>query len=128
RPASLTTETIDTDLGPMFAVLMTLATGDSSLVDVVWERRFRYAGALRRMGGRNSRVDRTLQVTGVPALRAATVQAHDLRASAALLLAAIAASGTTRLSGAAHLTRGYEDLPGALNRLGADIRIKGGAR
>src|SRR5262249_42900858 len=71
RPAALTTETIDTDLGPMFAVLMTLASGRSSLEDVVWERRFRYAGALRRMGGDNSCSARTLNVTGVPALQAA---------------------------------------------------------
>jgi UDP-N-acetylglucosamine 1-carboxyvinyltransferase len=126
--ASLSTETLDTDLGPIFVVLMTLADGSSRLEDVVWERRFRYAAGLRRMGGHSVVRRRTIEVTGVPSLTGASVKARDLRSAAALLLAALKARGPSRIQGAAHLARGYEDLPGRLNSIGADIRsVPGGA-
>jgi UDP-N-acetylglucosamine 1-carboxyvinyltransferase len=125
----LTTETLDTDLGPVFVALMTLAAGRSRLEDVVWERRFRYATGLRRMGGCNVVRRRVIEVSGVEELHGADVVAHDLRSAAALLLAALKARGYSRIRGAGHLARGYEDLPGRFNALGADIRpATGGAR
>jgi UDP-N-acetylglucosamine 1-carboxyvinyltransferase len=123
RPAALTTREISTDLGPLFAVLMTQASGRSRLEEVIWERRFRYAAGLRRLGGVNALRGRTLEVTGVPRLSGSLVEAHDLRGAAALLVAALHADGDTRVRGTAHLARGYEDLPGRLRTLGAEIRV-----
>jgi UDP-N-acetylglucosamine 1-carboxyvinyltransferase len=121
HPVGLGTDRIDTDLGPLFAVLMSLARGTSRLREVVWERRFRYAAGLRAMGGRNHIDGDTLIVDGVPGLHPARVRAQDLRGAAALLTAALAAPGCSRVSGCGHLRRGYTDLPQRLNALGAAI-------
>ncbi len=123
RPIHLSTESVDTDLGPIFAGLMSLAEGHSSLEEVVWEKRFQFAPEFRRMGAVNTVCGRTLHVTGVPRLAGATVAGRDLRSAAALVLAGLAAEGRTTITGAHHLCRGYEDLPGRLAALGARIRI-----
>lgn len=122
QPATLTTETLPTDMGPVFAVLMSLAEGHSSLEEVIWEDRFGYASELRRMGGLNNQRERTLYCNGVPTLSAANVNAPDLRSAAALVLAGLAAQGTTLVAGTSHLARGYEALPQKLNALGANIQ------
>lgn len=122
QPVTLTTETLPTDVGPVFAVLMSLAEGHSSLEEVIWEHRFGYASELRRMGGLNDERQRTLYCNGVPALCAAPVNAPDLRSAAALVLAGLAAKGTTQITGTSHLARGYEALPQKLNALGANIQ------
>lgn len=118
----ITTEQVDSDLGPVFAALMSIARGRSSIEEVVWENRFRYAAELRRMGGRNRIEGRRLLITGVPRLAGARLMARDLRGAAGLLLAAAAADGRSDLRGMHHLRRGYEDLPGRLASLGSDIR------
>lgn len=122
RPSFLSTETINTDIGPMFAVLLSLADGQGALEEVIWEQRFRYADGLRQMGGWNRVDGRTLHIRGVPSLRAADVEATDLRSAAALILAAMSAPGRSRIQAVHHLRRGYEDLPGRLAGLGAEIR------
>ncbi|MBE9108128.1 UDP-N-acetylglucosamine 1-carboxyvinyltransferase [Nodosilinea sp. LEGE 07298] len=122
RPVVLTTETLPTDVGPIFAVLMSLADGPSSLEEVIWEHRFGYASQLRYMGGLNNEHQRTLYCTGVPTLRAAPVHAPDLRSAAALVLAGLSAQGTTQITGTSHLVRGYANLPQKLNALGANIQ------
>jgi UDP-N-acetylglucosamine 1-carboxyvinyltransferase len=125
-PLELSTEVVDTDLGPLFATMMSLAPGcHSTLEEVVWENRFRYAVELRRMGGINRIRGQTLHITGVDSLRPATVQARDLRGAAALLLAALSCPGISRVQGAEHLARGYADLPGRLRSLRADLTIGG---
>ncbi|MBI5259146.1 MAG: UDP-N-acetylglucosamine 1-carboxyvinyltransferase [Burkholderiales bacterium] len=118
----ITTEQVDSDLGPVFAALMSVARGRSSIEEVVWENRFRHAVELRRLGGRNRVEGRRLLITGVPRLTGARLMARDLRGAAGLLLAAAAAEGCSELRGIHHLRRGYEDLPGRLAALGGRIR------
>ena len=99
--------------------------GDSTIANdayVTASSLFGYAAGLRQMGGSNQVDGRTLHIRGVPSLTAANVQATDLRSAAALILAAMAAPGRSRILELHHLRRGYEDLLGRLASLGAEIR------
>ncbi len=111
-----------TDMQPLMGVLMTVARGTSIITEAIWENRFRYADELLRMGA-NIQVDgRVAVIEGVEELSAAPVRASDLRAGAALVVAALAANGTSEIEEIAHIERGYEDLVEKLKGLGADIR------
>jgi UDP-N-acetylglucosamine 1-carboxyvinyltransferase len=81
-----------------------------------------HVAELKRMGADIQINDRSAIVKGVPRLKGARVMATDLRASASLVVAALAASGTTEVSRIYHLERGYEDMMGKLKRLGANIK------
>jgi UDP-N-acetylglucosamine 1-carboxyvinyltransferase len=105
---------------PMMAVL-TLADGVSVIRETVFENRFRHADELCRMGARIRVEGRCAFVTGVDELVGAPVQATDLRAAAALVLAGLAAHGLTEILDAEHLDRGYHHLERKLGFLGADI-------
>ena len=111
-----------TDLQAVFMALMAAADGRSELTESVFENRFGHVPELRRMGARIELDGSTALVEG-GRLRGASVEASDLRAGAALVVAALCASGTTRLHSAQILRRGYEDLEGKLNALGADISV-----
>ena len=111
-----------TDMQPQIAVLLSMAEGTSIINEGVWENRFRYVDELRRMGA-DIQVDGKLAVIqGVPSLTAAPVKAMDLRAGAAMVIAALAAKGVTEIEDIQYIERGYEDLVEKLRGLGADIR------
>lgn len=116
-----------TDMQQAFTVLLCLADGTSVVTDRVYEGRFRYLTELARMGARTQVDGRTAIITGVPGLLGADVEATDLRAGAALVLAGLAAEGQTRITGTEHLLRGYECLIEKLQALGANAWHEGEA-
>jgi UDP-N-acetylglucosamine 1-carboxyvinyltransferase len=110
-----------TDMQPQITTVLALAQGTSIVTEGVWDNRYRYVGELLRMGAQ-IRVDgRTAVVEGVSHLTPATVQAFDLRAGAAMVVAALAAKGTSEILNVQYIERGYEDIIGKLRALGADI-------
>lgn len=111
-----------TDMQPVFATLAALARGSSTIEEQLFESRFKHADELRRMGAHITTTERTLQIDGVEHLVGSTVSASDLRAGAALLLAALAARGTTQLLHPEQLDRGYEDVVDKVLALGGRIR------
>jgi UDP-N-acetylglucosamine 1-carboxyvinyltransferase len=117
-----------TDLQAQFMTLMTRAGGTSTLTETIFENRFLHAQELVRMGA-EIRVDGNRAIVrGSHALSGAPVMATDLRASVCLVLAGLAARGTTRVSRVYHLDRGYERVEAKLSALGADVvREKGAA-
>ena len=111
-----------TDMQPQIAVLLALADGTSIITEGIWENRFRYVDELRRMGAQ-VQVDGKIAVfQGVEQLTGAPVKAVDLRAGAAMIVAALACRGTTEIEDIYHIERGYENVVGKLQDLGADIR------
>ena len=103
-------------------VCMSLASGTSRLTESVYETRFfGYCTELESMGANIRISGKTATVIGVDHLIGATVYAHDLRAGAALVIAGLAAEGTTVVEDIHFVERGYEDLIGKLTALGADI-------
>lgn len=111
-----------TDMQPMFAALLTLAGGASVITETVYERRFKYIDELVRMGADIKTEANAAIIVGVDRLTAAPVSGSDLRATAALVLAGLAAEGETEVSGLEYLDRGYEDFVGKLRGVGAQIR------
>lgn len=111
-----------TDMQPQFGVLLSLADGTSIINEGVWENRFWYAEELRRMGAQ-VQVDGKIAVfQGVQQLTAAPVKALDLRAGAAMVIAALAARGITEIENIQYIQRGYENIVDKLTALGADIQ------
>jgi len=111
-----------TDMQAQICVCMTLASGISKLTESVYETRFfGYCTELSNMGADILINGKTAIVTGVERLSGATVRAHDLRAGAALVIAALAAEGTTQVENIHFIERGYERLVEKLTALGADI-------
>lgn len=111
-----------TDMQPLMTVLLSMAKGTSIVTEGIWENRFRYVDELLRMGA-NIQVDgRIAVIEGVPELQAAPVHASDLRAGAALVVAALVACGTSEVYEIKYIERGYEDIVGKLRALGADIK------
>ena len=111
-----------TDMQPQFTAMLTLAKGTSVVTEGVWDNRFRYVDELARMGA-NIQVDgKVAVVQGVETLTGAPVKATDLRAGAALMIAALTAKGTTEIEDIYHIERGYEDVVDKFRALGADIK------
>ena len=117
-----------TDLQAPLLACLTLARGSSTMIEHVFKDRFHHVPELRKMGAQISLRGHRAVVDGVPLLKGAPVRAADLRAGAALVLAALAAKGESRIAGVHHIERGYEELPGALRSLGADIVRREGAQ
>ncbi len=111
-----------TDMQPQITALLCTAKGTSIINESVWDNRFRYVKALKRMGAQVSVDGRLAVIEGVDHLNAAPVKATDLRAGAAMLIAALAARGTTQIEDIQHIERGYEDVEKKLSALGADIK------
>jgi UDP-N-acetylglucosamine 1-carboxyvinyltransferase len=111
-----------TDMQAQFMSLMCLAEGTSVINETIFENRFTHVAELRRMGADIQHDGRTAVVKGVPKLSGAPVMATDLRASASLILAGLAAEGETVVSRIYHLDRGYEHIEEKLSALGADIK------
>ncbi|MDP3466031.1 MAG: UDP-N-acetylglucosamine 1-carboxyvinyltransferase [Sulfuricurvum sp.] len=114
-----------TDMQAQFLALATLASGTSIIEERLFENRFMHVSELQRLGADIMLNGHTATVIGETPLFGADVMATDLRASSALVLAAMAAEGTTNVHRIYHLDRGYEDLEGKLRLLGAKIeRLK----
>lgn len=111
-----------TDLQAQMMSMMAVAEGLSVMTETVFENRFMHVGELMRMGADIQIQGNSAIVKGVGALKGAPVMATDLRASASLVLAGLAARGTTELSRVYHLDRGYEELEKKFSALGAEIR------
>jgi len=111
-----------TDLQAQFLTLMTLADGISRITDTVFPDRFMHVAELSRLDAEIGMEANTAIVTGTDGLGGAQVMATDLRASAALVLAGLAAQGETTISRIYHIDRGYERIEEKLNKIGADIR------
>ena len=111
-----------TDMQPQMTALLSLAHGTSIVTEGVWDNRFRYVDELRRMGAMIQVDGKVAVVEGTAGLTGAPVRAVDLRAGAAVLIAARAAKGVTEIENIEHVERGYEDIVGKLSALGANIR------
>ena len=111
-----------TDMQPQFGALLAMAEGTSILSEGIFDNRFRYMEQLTRMGAQLKVDGKVAVIEGVPQLRGAQVKAYDLRAGAAMIIAGLCAQGTTEVESIEYIDRGYEDIVGKLQGLGADIR------
>jgi UDP-N-acetylglucosamine 1-carboxyvinyltransferase len=116
---------IATDFQPILLAMLATADGTSIATENVFEGRFLYVGELRRMGADIRTEGHHAVIRGVPRLSAAPVRALDIRAGAAMVLAALAADGETQIDDVHHIDRGYEDLERKLRELGAEVRRDG---
>ena len=114
-----------TDLQQPLAALLTVANGTSIVTETIFESRFKYLDELRKMGANARVIETTAIITGVDHLTGARVNATDLRAGAAMVIAALMAEGVTEISNISHLMRGYERIDEKLRGLGADIQLVG---
>jgi UDP-N-acetylglucosamine 1-carboxyvinyltransferase len=113
---------IATDYKPLFVTMLSVADGVAIVTENLFAGRFKYVSELIRMGADIRTEGRHAVVRGVARLSGAPVRASDIRAGAALVVAGLAAEGETVVSDAEHIDRGYEDLPGRLRALGADVQ------
>jgi UDP-N-acetylglucosamine 1-carboxyvinyltransferase len=111
-----------TDMQQPFAAMLCVAEGTSVIMENIYESRFRYVNELNRMGADIKVQGSTAVITGVERLTGAPVTATDLRAGAALICAGLVAEGETEIVGVEHIDRGYENIVGKLQALGADIQ------
>lgn len=110
-----------TDLQAPMLSLVTIAKGTSIITETIFENRFKHVDELTRMGAKIKVEGRTAIIRGVPKLTGAIVAAPDLRAGSALVLAALAAEGTSEIEQVYHIERGYENIDKKLHALGANI-------
>ena len=125
KPVSISTQPhpgFPTDMQAQWVALMTQASGTSVVEENIFENRFMHVAELHRMGANIDLAGNTATITGDATLTGATVMATDLRASASLILAGLAAEGVTEMLRIYHLDRGYERLVGKLEQLGASVR------
>jgi UDP-N-acetylglucosamine 1-carboxyvinyltransferase len=124
RPADIKTlpyPGFPTDMQAQFMALTTICQGTSVITETVFENRFMHVDEFKRMGAKIRIEGRSAIVEGVPRLKGADVNATDLRAGAALVLAGLVAEGETKVGYLYHIDRGYDNLVQKLQRLGADI-------
>ena len=112
-----------TDLQQPLSTLLTVARGTSIVTETIFESRFRFMDELRRMGASIRVIETTAIITGVDQLVGARVNATDLRAGAAMVVAGLMASGVTDIGGVDYILRGYEKIDQKLNSLGAQIEL-----
>lgn len=112
-----------TDMQPQFGAIMSIANGVSNITEGIFDSRFRYLSEIAKMGGVSEVVKNKAIITGQPKLKGAKVHSTDLRAGAALLIAAMAAEGETEITGVELIERGYFNIVGKLQSLGADIEL-----
>jgi UDP-N-acetylglucosamine 1-carboxyvinyltransferase len=125
KPVDITTEEhpgFPTDMQAQWTALMIAADGDSHVVETIFENRFMHVAELTRMGAEIELSGNRATIRGGTPLSGATVMASDLRASACLVLAGLAAEGTTVIDRLYHLERGYERLEEKLRGVGAAVR------
>lgn len=127
RPRAIDIKTLPypgfpTDMQAQTMALLSVAEGTSIVTETVFENRFMHVDELKRMGAAIKIEGRSAIIRGQPRLQGARVRATDLRAGAALAIAALVADGTTEILGVDHLDRGYVNFENKLTGLGADIR------
>ncbi len=110
-----------TDMQPQMVALLTQARGTSVVTETIFESRFKHVDELRRMGAQIRVEGRAAIIYGISRLTGAVVEASDLRAGAALVLAGLVAEGETLVEGVHHLDRGYHNMEEKLQSLGARI-------
>lgn len=115
-----------TDMQQIFGAVLCLARGTSVIIENIFENRFKYINELIRMGAKIKIEGKTAVITGVRKLSGTTVEGHDLRGGAALILAGLAAKGKTNVENIEYVLRGYENIDRKLNMLGANIKEVGG--
>lgn len=113
-----------TDMQPQMAACLCLASGPSMITESVSDNRYRYVDELKRMGARITVDGKVAVIEGVKTLSGAPVRACDLRAGAAMVIAALACQGETQIDGVHYIERGYEDIVAKLQGMGADIRSR----
>ncbi|MBQ6645233.1 MAG: UDP-N-acetylglucosamine 1-carboxyvinyltransferase [Clostridia bacterium] len=126
RPISLKTQVypgFPTDLQQPMTAMLTQSWGTSYVTETIFENRFRYVDELRRMGADIKILERTAIVQGVEKLHAAAITATDLRAGAAMIVAALMAEGESRIGGIQYIMRGYEHIDEKLRALGGDVEF-----
>ena len=125
EPYDIVTQThpgFPTDLQAQYMALMSIASGSAFIKETIFENRFMHVPELLRMGANISIKNQIASIIGVKELKGSKVMASDLRASMSLILAALAALGTSEIDGIHHLDRGYEKIEDKLSNLGAIIR------
>ncbi len=111
-----------TDLQPQMAALLSVANGSGMITETVWENRYQYICELARLGCNIIVEGRVAMIDGNGILTGAEVHATDLRAGAALVIAGLAAEGTTKIRNVKYIDRGYESIETKLSSIGADIK------
>ena len=111
-----------TDLQPQMGVCLAIANGTSIINEGIWESRFQYTAELNKMGAQITNQGKSAIFEGVDTLYGAPVEATDLRAGAALIIAGIAAKGETSLTNLIHIDRGYENIEEKFRKIGANIQ------
>lgn len=127
RPTKATIKTLPypgfpTDLQPQMGVVLSLAEGTSIINESIWESRFQYTNELNKMGAKITAQGKSAIFEGVETLSGASVYSTDLRAGAALIVAGVAAKGTTEVYNLEHIDRGYENIEEKFRNIGADIQ------
>ena len=125
KPFNIVTEPhpgFPTDLQAQYMALMSIANGETSIKETIFENRFMHVPELMRMGAKIYINNKEAIITGVRKLKGSKIMASDLRASMCLILGALVASGTSEIDGVFHLDRGYENLEDKLSNLGANIK------
>ncbi len=113
-----------TDLQPLFLVLATIIPQDSTIFEKIYPGRFAHADEISRMGANLQIQSGSVTIKGVDALEGAIINATDLRACAALIAGALSGKGVSEIRNAQHIERGYEEIIGKLNKLGAEILVE----
>ena len=114
-----------TDAQPLLMAALLTAEGESLFRETIFENRLRQVPELRKLGAEIRLSGREARVVGVPMLQGASMEATDLRGGAAMVLAGLCAEGESLVRDPGHICRGYEDLNGCLQLLGADLRYEG---
>ena len=112
-----------TDMQPQMATTLALSSGNSIITESIFENRFKYVNELARMGARIKVEGNSAIITGVEGYTGANLVAPDLRAGAALVIAALAADGISTIDDIKYILRGYEDFDGKIRALGGQIEI-----
>ena len=111
-----------TDMQPQMATVLTLAKGTSIVSEGVWDNRFKYVDQLTRMGANIEVNGKVAIIQGVDHLQGCVVKADDLRAGAAMIIAGLAARGTTEIENVIYIDRGYEKVIEKVRGMGGDIK------
>ena len=111
-----------TDMQPQMAVLLSICKGKSIITENVWEKRYQYTDELRNLGAKINVEGRMAIIEGVDSLVGTSVDATDLRAGAAMIIAGLCARGETTIGEVKYIDRGYEEVEKKLGLIGADIK------
>ncbi|MCL4149956.1 UNVERIFIED_CONTAM: hypothetical protein GTU68_045826 [Idotea baltica] len=113
-----------TDIQPLLMAALTFAKGESTVEENIFEGRFAHVAELCRMGAQIEVFNRTAKITGVKSLSAAPVEGNDIRAAAAMIIAALGAKGKSQIFEPQHVRRGYSNIEQKLNNLGAKVGVR----